>query len=314
MSERKPWVDLSARYGANGEYGAWKLVQEDYYWDRIDQAYEAARSLGAGPMGLGITTYRMIEAEWMTRRESEQVEVNDWLTIEWVASDAELPFEPIRDQILRSCKVVADEFDYEDTPKVLVTLLARAANAPWAPGRHGFCVDKYPYEKICIPSALTHDVADLDEVIRHEYAHVMTMNRSNGLVPIWLDEATAMVAGGGGHKPAYLSFASGEWPWRKPMELAQAFQENRESPIGRQVVWQAYQQSAAMGEYLEFLKGKDGLGRLLDGYTNNTLLCNLFIRLRGEEPSEEALNEVYDFGIEALFYRTHEWLSSRRSS
>ncbi len=310
MSSHKPWVDLSSRYGANGEYAAWSVVQEDYYWDRIEPAYDAAKSLGSGSMGVGMTTFRLIEAEWVTRQVSEIREVNEWLQIEWVPDDADMPFSAIAAEAVRSCEKVCYDFGYKDRPKVLITLLARTANTPWAPGRHGFCMDKYPYEKVCIPSALTRDIADMDEVIRHEYAHVMNMNRSNGLCPIWLDEAAAMTAGGDLQRESLEKFASGEWPWVDPVTLSQGFQQNRESKDGREIVWRAYQQSAAIGEYLRLLQGLEGIGRLMDGYANNSLIVDLFIRLKGEEPTEEALNEVYDFGIEALFHRCLEQIKN----
>ena len=56
------------------------------------------------------------------------------------------------------------------------------------------------------------------------------------------------------------------------------------------------------------LKGDQGLGDLMRGYTNNPLLVDLMMRIRGAEPTDEALQEVYGFGIAELFEGSREWL------
>lgn len=296
-----------------GEYSTHKDAYEDYLWERLEKAYDAISSLGAGTSGMAMTTYRLIEAEWLTRQRSEVIEINEWLSLELIPSEIFLSNDEIAEVVLEACDEVADRFDWAHGPATRVTLLTLSANTPWAPGRHGFCIDKYPFDKVCIPSALTNQKHLLKQVVLHEYAHVMTMNRSNGLCPLWLDEAVAMTAGGQIDPKARWEFQVGHWPWRDPMDLSRAFHQDRESHAGQQVVWQAYQQSAVLGAYLASLKGEESLGRLMYAYTNNAWIVNLLIRLKGEEPSEEALNEVYGFGVDELFKRSHDWLLSEES-
>ncbi len=299
--EEQAWGRLAERYGATGEPGAWRAVQEDYYWDRLDVAYEAASSMGTGSYGLGLTLYRMVEAEYITRTHAQIDQVNDWLDLEWIPGEVALSFDELKDILVDAADQICSRFGWTHGPKTLVSILARSANEPWAPGRHGFCVDKTPYDKICLPGNLTDRPEELHEAMRHEYAHVMTLNRSDAQVPIWLDEAIAMQASGGLHPQAAQMFAASNWPWLAEHDLANAFRTDRESAQGQNLVWRAYQQSAAIGAYLASLKGERSLGDLMDGFTNNSMLSGLVMRFKGQEPVDEALHEVYGIGVAQLW-------------
>jgi hypothetical protein len=307
--DHEPWEDVAERYGATGEGVAWKAVVNDYHWDRLTEAYEEALSLGTGTGAFGIFTVRMIEAEFATRQLAQRRQVNDWLEIEWIEGEVPLSFHELRDLVIGAADKMCAQFGWTHGPKTLVTVLARGANAPWAPGRHGFCVDKHPYDKICLPGYLTDDLAQLDEAMRHEYAHVMTLNRSNAQVPIWLDEAIAMRASSGMQGDAKQMFARGTWPWLSHEELGAAFRTDRESSAGQNLVWRGYQQSAAIGEYLGSTFGDRELGRLMDGFANNSVVADFLMRLRGREPVEEALREVYRFGVRELWVKAREWVN-----
>lgn len=299
--EDQAWGRLAERYGATGEPGAWKAVQEDYYWDRLDVAYEAASSMGTGSYGLGLTLYRMIEAEHITRNHAQVDELTDWLELEWIPNDVSLSLSEVKEILLDAADEVCRRFEWTHGPKTRVTILARSANAPWAPGRHGFCVDKNPYDKICLPGNLTDHPQELHEAMRHEYAHVMTLNRSDAQVPIWLDEAIAMQASSGLHPQAGQMFAAGNWPWLSEHDLIKAFRSDRESEHGQNLVWRAYQQSAAIGAFLANEKGEKFLGSLMDAFTNNSMLSDLVMRMKGQEPVDEALGEIYGFGVKKLW-------------
>lgn len=308
MEKRRAWAGLASRYGAAGESHAWKHVFEHYYWDRLEQAHRAASELGAGAAASGLIGFRTIEGEYSTRQRSTLHEVNEWLTVEVIEEELPEPVQVLSKHIVSFCDIVAKRLGFEHGPSTLVTVLSKDSNVPWMPGRHGFCVDKYPYDKICIPNFSTHDHDDLKHVVQHEYAHVITLNLSNGQCPLWLDEAIAMVAGGGADRRIWAALASGRAQWLAFDRLSSSFLRNREDDHERQIVWHAYQQSAVIGFYLANLKGEQGLAALMRGYANNTLIKDFMMRVKGQEPTDEALREVYDIDTKQLFELAHSWL------
>jgi hypothetical protein len=214
------------RYGAAGESGAWKVVFDHYHWDRLKEAYEAAVELGAGHWGHGLVGYRMIEGEWITRERGVVERVNDWLQVEVILDElpgAGLPHRTVPEtlvkQIVAPCDEVASAFGFAHGPQVMVSVLSAESDVPWMPGRHGFCIDKHPYDKIVVPNYSLNDPDDLRHVMAHEYAHVVALNLSEGRVPRWLDEAIAMVAGGGVDKRAWRLLESGHEEWLDAEEL-----------------------------------------------------------------------------------------------
>jgi hypothetical protein len=342
----REWAGPTGRYGAAGESGAWKVAYEHYYWDRLSEAYSAVSELGAGSGGHGLVGFRMIEGEWITRERGVILPVNDWLTIEVIPQEVgsvslgsprpdPLPRrrEPadgeasagsyqgetglpstLVESVVGACDEVAARFGFEHGPPVLLSVLARESNVPWMPGRHGYCIDKHPYDKICVPSYALHDREDLEHVVQHEYAHVVSLNLSQGRCPLWLDEAVAMVAGGGIDRRAWRLLESGVAEWRDARDLDAAFRGDREDEGARQAVWLAYQQSAVIGHFLASLDGDAGLGRLLRGFSNNTLVQEILMRARGQSAADEALREVYGFGVRELFSEAKGWLSKRTGS
>lgn len=300
-----------SRYGAAGESAAWQAVLDHYYWDRIPEAYDSAIALGAGHGAAGLVTFRMIEGEYMTRERGAIEEVSDWLSVEAI-SDELPPGEDVQraivSAIVDACNQVAWRFGYEHGAPVLVSVLSREANVPWMPGRYGYCTDKYPYDKICIPHSSVTLPDDLEHVILHEYAHVVSLNLSEGKCPLWLDEAVAMVSGGGVDRRTWSRLADGREEWLSPEELDGAYRADREDREGHRTVWLAYQQSAVLGFYLASLKGESGLGDLMRGFSNNSTIRELLTRLRGLGPSDEALREVYGFDTQELFALSKDWL------
>ena len=308
MERNRPWAGLAGRYGAAGETSAWNVAFEHYYWDRLEEAYRTAVVLGAGAAASGLVGFRTIEGEWATRKRSAMHEATEWLTVEAIQDELPEDVERLQRRIVESCDRVVAKLGFDHGPSTLVTVMASEANVPWMPGRHGYCTDKYPYEKICIPNSSAHDHEDLDHVIQHEYAHVVNLNLSNGLCPLWLDEAVAMVIGGGADRRAWSALAAGRADWLSPEMLGRSFLRDREDDHERDLVWLGYQQSAVLGFFLADLKGQDSLGEVMRGYSNNTILADFIMRIRGDAPTDEALNEVYGFGTDDLFERAHVWL------
>ncbi|MEA2553244.1 MAG: hypothetical protein QOJ65_1420 [Fimbriimonadaceae bacterium] len=189
----------------------------------------------------------------------------------------------------------------------MVSVLAQEANAPWAVGRYGYFVDKYPHDKICLPNYAAHHPDYLHETTMHEYAHAIVLNLAEGHVPRWLNEAIAMVAQGGADKEIAHKFARREIDWLAPNQLNVELVSELEGEE-RTSLWYAYQQSAWIGEYLVNLKGEAGLAELLKAFADNPFLKELFMRAVNYPHAEEALKQVYGFGQDVLFERALKWL------
>lgn len=308
MSSGRSWAGAGGRYGAAGESAAWRVVFENYYWDRLDEAHEGALALGAGTMGHGLVGYRMIEGEHMTRQSSETWQADDWLHIEAIANENPLGQERLTNDVRTACDAVARRFGYEHSSPTLVSVLAHDANVPWMPGRHGYCTDKYPYEKVCVPQRALNDYDELQHVIVHEYAHVINLNLSQGKCPLWLDEAVAMVAEGGVDRRAWSMMANGGAPWLEPHRHNAAFLKNREDPAGHQQVWFAYQQSAVIGHFLVSLKGESALSDLMRAFSNNSFFQDILARFKEGGLADEALAEVYRTNTDNLYRDSFQWL------
>lgn len=296
-NQPRNWSRNTAAYGSIGERVEWQNVLEHYYWDRLEEAFRTAEALGAGLGAQGLRLYRMVEAEYMTRVRGTRRQVADWLEIEVIPDEIELSNELI-EGIASACDAIADKLGWEHGPQTLVSVLSDEADAPWTLGRYGYMVDKHPLDKICIPLRAARDPDALHEVVAHEYAHVISLNLSQGRVPRWLDEAVAMSAETDRKAPAQ-DFVDGKAPWLSPRELEIAFgREQNDSGL-----WWAYQQSHVIGEFLIALAGSARLGDLLRGFANNSGWTELKMAITGQPHEDEALREVYGIGLRELFER-----------
>lgn len=308
MPNSREWSGLAGHYGSVGESVAWRVVFDYYYWDKLSESYEAVLSMGAGNLGSGLVGFRTIEGEHMTRAEGKTERINDWLQIEAIESEVGATCADIGRLAEETCRALARRFCYEESTPTLVSVLSADANVPWMPGRHGYCVDKYPYEKICVPHSALLDPKVFESVVTHEFAHVINLNLSKGRCPIWLDEAVAMVAEGGADKGVWRRFAQGQEPWLDTARLARAFLGNREDPVEHRKVWMAYQQSAVIGYYLRSLKGEGGLADLMTAFSNNSFLKEVIAKFTEGGQTDEALGEVYGTNAENLLRDALAWL------
>lgn len=282
---------------------------EAYYWDRLEGAYELAIRLGVGETAQLARFYRLVEGEHLTRKSAVQEKIADWLTLEYVPGEAGDP-EQLSQRIVAACDAIAQRLGWTHGPGVMVSVLLSDVDAPWAAGRFGYFVDKYPYDKICIPYRSAHDPDYLHETVMHEYAHCIVLNLAQGHAPRWLNEAVAMVAQGGADRQAVAGFVRGEIPWQKLSRVSTNFIAEEQ---GAHALWHAYQQSACIGAYLVSLKGERGLGDLLRAFSDNSVLQELKMRVTNQPPADEALRQTYGFGEEDLFDLGLEWLKSQPS-
>lgn len=299
------------RYAPVGDHGDWRTAIEEYYWDRLDTAYGFAQEIGVGFGGGYEGWYRTIEAEAITREQGDQEALNDWLTVEVVPHElghGGLARHEVHEVVGETCEEVACRFGFATGAKTLVTVLAQETDAPWAVGRYGYMMDKYPYDKICIPLVSTRSAHGLSEVVSHEYAHVLVQSTTEGRSPKWLHEAIAMLAERSSDYRLRSAFAHGDAAWLWPHDLEITHSRNRQGEPDRERTWQAYQQSAWLGRYLVEQKGEAGIGDLLRGFANNSTWTELKMRVTGQTSADEALREVYGFGENELFERTLGWL------
>jgi hypothetical protein len=289
------------RYGGAGEGAAWSAVWQAYLMDRLEVARAASLELGAGEFGSGLDLTRMIEGEWLSRQGSETMQVTDWLTLEFPDDESGLDPEDLARLVQEGCDQVAADFGWEHGAPTWVTVLRDEADAPWMPMRHGYCVDKVPFDKVCLPVYLTDDPEELLPAVRHEYAHVMAHVRSDGLAPTWLDEAVAMVADGERDERSWRRLAGGGAAWLAPDELDLAFLEDRESGAGRSAVALAYAQAHMVGEWVAARHRREALGRVLDALREPGLWRAVLGRLTGERPESRAFREVLGVSVEEAF-------------
>ena len=289
--EPRPYAPLTSRYGSIGENGEWHEAIEAYYRDEMPQAYAVAQALGAGYGGAALRWYRMIEGEALTRQGATVEEVQPWLTLEWDAAEFDLGAEH-RQAIREACVNVAGRLGWNFEMAVRVAILRGEVDAPWHGARFGYCVDKYPYDKVCVPVRAAHDPASLARIMAHEYTHVVTLNLTQARIPHWLDEGLAMLMEGDARPVA---------GWLEPDALNAAFEADRREDAGLARAGEAYAQAAALVRYLHRQGGDAKLASLLRAFTNNSLWTEIKINLLGEPSVEEALREVYGFGRDDLF-------------
>lgn len=303
----RPWSGASARYGTIGDQGEWKTAIDHYYWDRLEQAHALAIGLGVGSLAGYEGLYRMIESELATREQAEIRPLSDWLDLEWISAETHGSVD-LGEVILRSCNEVADRFGYRERAKTLVSILASEADAPWAVARFGYMVDKYPYDKVCIPNNRIYAEAALHEVVAHEFAHVIVLNMAQGRVPKWLNEGIAMLAERSSDLRIRRGFAEGHLPWLSLRELEIAHSAPRQGEPHPERTWFAYQQSAWLVRYLVSIGGEAKIGEMLRAFADHSAWIEIRMRLTGQSPADEALHEVYGFGEKELFERTIAWL------
>jgi hypothetical protein len=202
----------------------------------------------------------------------------------------------------------AHRFGYENRPPVMVTILPSEMNMPWAVGRAGYFMDKIPYDKICVPMGSARNFDQLAPVVAHEYAHLIALDLAQGQAPRWLNEAFATLSENHEVLSAARAFRSGQFHWREEHELEAAFRASENDHAGLSVLSQAYGQAGLIGRYLQSLKGDQGLAALLRGFSNNSTWQDLKMRITGQEPVDEALREVYGFGVKELFAQAAEWI------
>jgi hypothetical protein len=283
------------------DHVAWKAAFDNYYWDRLPEAWELLEESGVGELSFLLGAYRLIEGEYRTRTRSTISPLAPWLQYERILEETDHDDARLADQIVAACDYAAERLAWEHGAATMVSILAREVDRPWATNPYGYCVDKHPYDKICLPSHLIGDPRQFFEATAHEYAHVISLNLSQGRAPRWLGEAISVLVERPLDRYALRQFRSGRWRWRAPDELEGMFDVNSDDQEG---VYRAYQQAGLIGRYLASIGDASMLRRLLVEHAQEGLWPSLRRSVLGKSRTDNALKAVYGFGEAELFART----------
>jgi hypothetical protein len=287
-------------FGSAGTNAAWSVVYRAYLEDRVEAGYRAALDLGTAATSGTLLFYRQLEAEAETRRHSTIHRPNEWLHVE----GREVADSSVQADIAAAIENTAHRFGFTDRPDTMVSILISEVDTPWAVGRAGYFVDKIPYDKICLPEAALSSCRQFCATLAHEYAHLIALHLAEGHAPRWLNEAFATLSEGYPTERAVEAIRAGSMPWRSERDLDVAFVAPENDRQGLSERHGAYSQAAVMAKYLQNLKGDEGFANLLRGFANNPFWKDLAMSVTGQEPVDEALREVYGFGVRDLFARS----------
>jgi len=249
--------------------------------------------------------YRLLEGEARTRRISQRMKLSPKLELEWVPSEVS-HHVAVGEVVLNAATTVTRRLKWDQHEAVLATILVAEADADWHEARYGYCMDKAPYDKICLPHVSSHDAGELWRVTAHEFAHVVILNTAQLQAPHWLDEGIACLMEGRS-APHAAERLRRDGAWRSPSKMATAFDVDRRDPGNRHGVGAAYDQGTVLVAYLHSLAGDKGIVNVLKGFTDHSRWTDLFTALAGRDPADVALQQVHGFGLAELFERAAKW-------
>lgn len=269
----------------------------------MKEAYEAIRPHGIGEAGANIRWYRLIEAETITRLKSEVIELTPWLTLELVPDETDGFAERLSESCLDACETVAQRLGWDHSTPTRISILARETDAPWATNPYGYCVEKEPYAKICLPDHLIEDDEEFAQAVAHEYAHVVSLSLSDENAPRWLEEAVSVLVENRVDQEATALVVE---KWLSPLALEDAFEGTGGSSDSGQDVWLAYQQAGWIGRYLASLGSEALLGKLLREHAHEGIWRNLALMFQGKERVDAAVAAVYGTTVPEVFARARD--------
>jgi hypothetical protein len=278
---------------------AWKAASDLYYEDKVVAAYEIVEPNSAAGGGASLGFYRLIEGEALTRQSAERVKLASWLDYEWVPH--EVPHHVAVGQVvLAAATSSAERLQWDKSAGVLASILVSEADADWHDARYGYCIHKLPYDKICLPNVATHDPHELWRVTAHEFAHVVILNTTQQLAPHWLDEGIACLMEGRNADEA-MHRLNHDSLWFSPIEIRTAFDPDRRAAANMHHIRAAYDQATVLVNYLQSLKGDQGIVDLLQAFTDHSHWKDLMTLISGKQPVDGALHQVFGFNSQELF-------------
>jgi hypothetical protein len=313
---------------ADGEQ-RWTAAFKLDHQDKVSEAFALLRGAGLDQWGQYLKVYRMIEAEAITRGRARIEEASPWLTLEYIPYEVGDAAAAMRRMIGEACDTVARRLGVVHQHPARIAVMAEECDVPWATNPYGYCADKEPYAKVCVPVRLLDDPPEFMQTIAHEYAHVVSLSLSQGRAPRWLEEAVSVLAERSFDQGCWEDFVEDRVDWLPPgaLELEFGFVRYPDQadsgwndpmllPEGPPVtpsddagaMYLAYQQAGFIGRYLLGLADESRVGRLLREIGSQSLWRGLSVALRFRSRTDDALRRVYGLGEQELFDRTLDWL------
>jgi hypothetical protein len=292
----------------------WEAAFEYYYQDQMVESYVEIRDHGVGEAGELLRWYRVIEAESETRLKSEVLEVNDWLSLEFVPDETMGLEIELGNRTLEACNQVAERLGWTHSVATRLAILAEETDAPWATNPYGYCVSKEPYEKICLPNYLVDDESEFSQAVAHEYAHVISTHLTDEYAPRWVEEAVSVLVERRFDIDAWQKFKQQPSAWLSVVELESVLIDRSDDDGTKDEIWLAYQQAGWIGRFLSQRNGDAALGTFLAEIANESPILNLFRIFLGRDRTEAALRRVYGLSQRDLFEKARLWMSGLEMS
>jgi hypothetical protein len=277
--------------------------------DRIVEAFREIRDHGVGEAGDLLRWYRVIEAEAITRKKSEIIEVTSWLSLEFVPEETMGIECELAKRTVEACNEVAERLGWAHSVSTLLSVLAEETDAPWATNPYGYCVSKEPYEKICLPNYLVDDPAEFSQAVAHEYAHVISTNVADEYAPRWVEEAVSVLVERRFDVQTWRTFCRDADSWLSPFDLEALLIDRTDDDGTKEEIWMAYQQAGWIGRYVSFVYGDLRLGEFLREIANESPSANLLRTLVGKDRTDAALNRTFRTSKRDLFHNAYLWMS-----
>ncbi|MDR3689482.1 MAG: hypothetical protein P4L46_08900 [Fimbriimonas sp.] len=292
-----------------GDTPHWEAAFDYYYQDQVEAAFAEVTESGVGEGADLLRWYRVIEAEFVTRKKSRTIDVTPWLQMEFVPDQLMGLEEELAQRTLAACDEVAQRIGWSHGSQTLLSILASETEAPWAANPYGYCVSKEPYEKICLPNYLVDDPLEFGQAVAHEYAHVISTNIADEYAPRWVEEAVSVLVERRFDRGTWSDFKADRTRWLSERELEFALTDRTEDEEARkEEIWNAYQQAGWIGRYLAELKGENSLGAFLREIANESPVANILRSFRGQDRTDRALRQVYGVSKRELFDRAYDWM------
>lgn len=287
---------------------AWNVVWKLFEEDKLDAVREVLVRMGTGALGEKVHFLRLVEAEYDAFTRGAVQPVDELTDVQFIAEEVGNRIEGVKAAIVQTARAEAARFGWNRRERVLVTVLSEEMDNWWATSRFGYCEEKIPYYKICVPHRSTLDMLQFSRVFAHEFAHVMTLSASNGRIAKWLTEGVSVHACNDHSSQALQVFRTqpGHWLFARDLELRFGPGLALDSPEK----WLAYQQAGFVVRFLAGLKGDKTLIELASQCADESFWRNLKIEALGEDRTEEAVNHVYGMSVETVFAKAAEQLLS----
>jgi hypothetical protein len=273
----------------------WDAALDKYLEDEVEEALALVRRRGIGVGGEYGRWFRVFDAEATTRSRSRMRDIEQGLVLEYVPGEALYVLEKLVQCVADGCKAVATRFGADLSAPTLVSVLAEETDGPWAVSPYGYCIEKDPYYKICLPAYLLDDLDEAQMAVAHEYAHVICLELADGQTPRWLEEAISMLVEHG------EDLEEAPKAWLSPADLESLLQTPSDDELLEDRMWDAYQQCGLIGRHLYQLGGDESIAKLLTRHTDEGMMRNLKLALFGKTRVDEAVRETYGISVAELF-------------